>query len=63
MLCVPQPSSMPVSLQELIMWALATPVQFYSAARFYKAAWRGMRHRRFGMDFLVVLGKPLPATL
>jgi Cu+-exporting ATPase len=43
------------------MWALATPVQFYSGARFYRAAWRGMRHRRFGMDFLVVLGRRGPS--
>ena len=42
--------------QVLIMWILATPVQFYVAARFYRAAYRGALHRRFGMDFLVVLG-------
>ncbi len=38
------------------MWLLATPVQFYVAARFYRSAWRGMKNRRFGMDMLVVLG-------
>jgi Cu+-exporting ATPase len=38
------------------MWLLATPVQFYVAARFYRSAWRGLLHRRLGMDFLVVLG-------
>jgi Cu+-exporting ATPase len=35
------------------MWILATPVQFYIAARFYRSAWRGIKHRRYGMDFLV----------
>ncbi len=38
------------------MWVLATPVQFYVGSRFYRAAWRGVWLRRFGMDFLVVLG-------
>lgn len=38
------------------MWALATPVQFYVAARFYRSAWRGLKNRQFGMDFLVALG-------
>ena len=38
------------------MWILATPVQFWVARRFYRSAWLGMKHRRFGMDFLVVLG-------
>jgi cation transport ATPase len=37
-----------VVYQEFIMWVLATPVQFYIAARFYRSAWRGMRNRRFG---------------
>jgi len=36
--------------------ALATPVQFWAGARFYRAAWASLRHRSPGMDVLVALG-------
>ena len=35
---------------------LATPVQFWAGARFYRGAWASLRHRSPGMDVLVALG-------
>ncbi len=37
-------------------WALATPVQFWLGARFYKAAWAALRAGAGNMDLLVALG-------
>lgn len=36
--------------------ALATPIQCWAAAGFYRAAWRAVRGRHANMDVLVVLG-------
>jgi Cu+-exporting ATPase len=36
--------------------ALATPVQFWLGARFYRAAWRAIKARAGNMDLLVALG-------
>jgi Cu+-exporting ATPase len=36
--------------------ALATPVQFWLGARFYKAAWKAVKARAANMDLLVALG-------
>jgi Cu+-exporting ATPase len=36
--------------------ALATPVQFWIGARFYRAGWSALRHRSGNMDLLVALG-------
>ncbi len=36
--------------------ALATPVQFWLGARFYRAGWRALRARAGNMDLLVALG-------
>lgn len=43
-------------LNELLKWALATPVQFWVGARFHLGAWRALRGRRANMDVLVSLG-------
>lgn len=37
-------------------FALATPVQFWLGARFYKAGWKALRARTGNMDLLVALG-------
>ncbi|HSV36168.1 MAG TPA: heavy metal translocating P-type ATPase [Ramlibacter sp.] len=37
-------------------FALATPVQFWLGARFYRAGWRALRARTGNMDLLVALG-------
>ncbi len=39
-----------------VQWALATPVQFWLGARFYKAAWHAVRAGTGNMDLLVALG-------
>lgn len=37
-------------------WALATPVQFWLGARFYRAGWHALRDGAGNMDLLVALG-------
>ena len=37
-------------------WLLATPVQFWLGARFYRAGWRALRGGAANMDVLVALG-------
>ncbi|WP_200858801.1 heavy metal translocating P-type ATPase [Methylophaga lonarensis] len=39
-----------------IQWALATPVQFWLAADFYKNAWNAVRRFSGNMDLLVAIG-------
>ncbi len=39
-----------------IQLALATPVQFWLGARFYRAAWKALKARTGNMDLLVALG-------
>ncbi len=39
-----------------LQFALATPVQFWLGARFYRAAWRALKARTGNMDLLVALG-------
>lgn len=39
-----------------IQWALATPVQFWLGARFYRAGWKALQARTGNMDLLVALG-------
>eukprot|EP00752_Nemacystus_decipiens_P009679 g8648.t1 len=45
-----------ISLCDLIMFILATPVQLVVGRRFYRAAWLGAKHGSLGMDALVVMG-------
>ncbi len=39
-----------------LQFALATPVQFWLGARFYKAGWKALKARTGNMDLLVALG-------
>ncbi|MCX7256055.1 MAG: heavy metal translocating P-type ATPase [Polaromonas sp.] len=39
-----------------LQWALATPVQFWLGARFYKSGWKALRAGAGNMDLLVALG-------
>ncbi len=39
-----------------VLWALATPVQFWIGARFYRGAWASLKHGSGNMDLLVALG-------
>ena len=43
-------------LEALILWILATPVQFLCGSEFYSMAWFGFRSGSAGMDVLVALG-------
>jgi len=42
--------------RNLLLFALATPVQFYAGLRYYKGTYWALRNRRANMDTLVVLG-------
>ena len=39
-----------------VLWALATPVQFWIGLRFYRGAWASLKHARADMDTLVAVG-------
>jgi Cu+-exporting ATPase len=39
-----------------LQWLLATPVQFWLGARFYRAAWSALKARSGNMDLLVAIG-------
>ncbi|KAL3154215.1 hypothetical protein ABBQ32_013720 [Trebouxia sp. C0010 RCD-2024] len=43
-------------LDELLKWALATPVQFWVGWRFHAGAWKALKNGRANMDVLVSLG-------
>jgi len=48
---------MPAFLQDFfVLWALATPVQFYLGLRFYRAAWSALKHGSANMNTLVAVG-------
>lgn len=39
-----------------LQWALATPVQFYIGANFYKSAWNAIKSKTGNMELLVAIG-------
>lgn len=39
-----------------LLWALATPVQFWIGWRFYRGAWSTLKHRTFDMNALIAVG-------
>ncbi len=43
-------------LSPVVQWLLATPVQFWLGARFYRAGWKALRAGSGNMDLLVALG-------
>ncbi|MBU1974361.1 MAG: heavy metal translocating P-type ATPase, partial [Nanoarchaeota archaeon] len=46
----------PIPFQEYIMWALATPVQFYVGRQFYQGAWAALKNKTSNMDTLIAMG-------
>ncbi|MDP3994502.1 MAG: cation transporter, partial [bacterium] len=44
------------SFSPFILWALASPVQFWAGREFYLAAWSGLKNRAAGMDTLIAIG-------
>lgn len=41
---------------QIFLWLLATPVQFWIGWRFYVSSWRGIKNKIANMDLLIVLG-------
>ncbi len=39
-----------------LLWALATPVQFWAGWRFYRGAWGALKHRTADMNTLIAVG-------
>jgi len=39
-----------------LLWALATPVQFWAGLRFYRGAWGALKHKTSDMNTLIALG-------
>lgn len=39
-----------------VQWLLATPVQFYLGAGFYRSAWKAIKNKTGNMDLLVAIG-------
>ncbi|ADE11711.1 heavy metal translocating P-type ATPase [Sideroxydans lithotrophicus] len=50
------PFDIHLSLPTWAAWILATPVQFWIGARFYRGAWASIKHGSGNMDLLVALG-------
>ena len=46
----------PVRWLDFVLFALATPVQFWAGWRFYRGAWGGLRHGQANMNTLVAVG-------
>ena len=46
----------PIPYQNYILWILATPVQFYVGAHFYKGAWAALKNKTSNMDTLIAMG-------
>jgi Cu+-exporting ATPase len=49
-------SGMHIMVPGWLQWLLATPVQFWLGARFYKAGWKAAINRSGNMDLLVAIG-------
>jgi P-type Cu+ transporter len=45
-----------ITIPTWLQWALATPVQFWIGARFYRGAYASVKHGSGNMDLLVALG-------
>ena len=39
-----------------LLWALATPVQFWAGLRFYRGMWGALKHKTADMDTLIAVG-------
>ncbi|MCF7871645.1 heavy metal translocating P-type ATPase [Candidatus Woesearchaeota archaeon] len=45
-----------IPFEEYVLWLLATPIQFYIGAEFYKGAWSALKNKNANMDSLIALG-------
>ena len=55
MMLIPE-SWLSMQTQWYIMFALATPVQFWAGQQFYRGAWAALRHRTTDMNTLIAVG-------
>ncbi len=55
MMLIPE-SWLSMQIQWYIMFALATPVQFWAGGQFYRGAWAALRHRTTDMNTLIAVG-------
>ena len=55
-LSLPLVAGMLIHVPGWLQWALATPVQFWAGARFYRGAWHALKGGGANMDVLVALG-------
>jgi Cu+-exporting ATPase len=46
----------PFAGRSYLLWALATPVQFWAGWQFYRGAWGALRHRTTDMNTLIAVG-------
>ncbi len=46
----------PMMVQKYLTFVLATPVQFYAGARFYRGFWHALKQRAGNMDTLIAIG-------
>ncbi|NQW18800.1 MAG: copper-translocating P-type ATPase [Chloroflexi bacterium] len=44
------------TLINIILWAIATPVQFWAGAAFYRGAWGALKNRTTNMNTLIAMG-------
>ena len=47
---------MEIPYEGYILWALATPVQFYVGAQFYTGMWAALKNKSANMDTLIAIG-------
>lgn len=45
-----------LTIQQIVLFLLVTPIQFGTAGSFYKSSWSGLKRKTLGMDFLIVMG-------
>ena len=50
------PSFLTMEQLWIVMFAFATPIQFWAGSQFYRAAWAAARHRTMDMNTLVAVG-------
>ena len=46
----------PLPFQNYLLWAYATPVQFYIGKQFYQGAWAALKNKTANMDTLIAVG-------
>jgi len=49
-------SALDYAWKPYLLWAMATPVQFWAGLRFYRGAWGALKHRAADMNTLIAVG-------